>query len=119
MIKRYPTNCGDATCASCVKAGDFIFLAHHAGGFDKSDVTHQARTTFERMSVSLNQAGANLKDIVQINLYLKDLKDFSKARDVFYEVFGAEPPARMSLTTNFIEEKCLLMMDAIAYKNEQ
>ena len=77
MIKRYPTHYGDDTCASCVKAGDFIFLAHHAGGFDKNDVAHQTRITFERMNTTLKQVGASLKDIVQINLYLKDLKYFS------------------------------------------
>lgn len=118
MIKRYPTHCGDDTCASCVKAGDFIFLAHHAGGFDKDDATHQTRITFERMQDTLQQAGASLKDIVQINLYLKDIKDFAKSRDVFKEILGDEPPARMSLTTEFIDDKCLVMMDAVAYKND-
>ena len=31
MLKRMPTHCGDDTCASCVVAGDYIFLAHHSG----------------------------------------------------------------------------------------
>jgi len=38
MIKRMPTHCGDETCPSCVIAGDYIYLAHHAGGFEKNDI---------------------------------------------------------------------------------
>jgi len=42
-----PTHCGDDTCSSSVVAGDFIYLAHHAGGFDKPDIAHQVRAAFE------------------------------------------------------------------------
>ena len=87
MLKRMPTHCGDDTCPSCVIAGDFIYLAHHAGGFDKNDITHQMRKSFARMEKTLNAAGASLGDMVQINLYLRDLSDFDDAREVFYEFF--------------------------------
>ena len=53
MTVRMPTNCGDETCPACVIAGDFIFLAHHAGGFESSEVVHQLEVCFERMSKTL------------------------------------------------------------------
>lgn len=115
MIKRYPTHCNDATCASCVHAGDFIYLSHHAGGFDKNDVAYQTRKTFENMQQTLDQAGASLKDIVQLNLYLKDIKDLRFACDVFTEYFGTDVPARMTTATDFFDDTCLCMMDAVAY----
>jgi len=100
-----------------VVAGDFIFLAHHAGGFDKEDITHQTRAAFASMRASLEAAGATLNDMVQIHLYLKDLKDFPQARDVFYEVFDGDSfPARMSSTTCFLNSECLCMLDGVAYK---
>lgn len=43
MITRSDTHCNDATCPACVIAGDFIFLSHHAGGHDSTDVIHQVR----------------------------------------------------------------------------
>ena len=46
MIKRLPTHCGDETCPSCVVAGDYIFLAHHAGGFEKKDIAYQTIASF-------------------------------------------------------------------------
>ena len=117
MINRMPTHCGDDNCPSCVIAGDFIYLAHHAGGSDKQDVAHQIRATFECMQNTLNSVGATLNDMVQINLYLKDLSEFRAARAVFYEYFDEDCfPARMTLTSDFIDSRCLCMADGVAYK---
>ena len=60
MIKKMPTHCGDETCSSCVVAGDFIFLAHHAGGSTKQGITHQTKATFESVKNTLSQVGVHL-----------------------------------------------------------
>jgi len=116
MIKRMPTHCGDETCPSCVVAGDFVFLAHHAGGFESNDVVYQMEAGFESLKKTLQSVGASLDDVVQINLYLKDIRDFGPARDVFYKYFKNGYPARMGTTTDFVSQSCLCMLDAIAYK---
>ncbi len=116
MIKRMPTHCGDETCASCVVAGDFVFLAHHAGGFESSDIVHQMNTCFEKMAKTLESVGASLDDMVQINLYLRSIEDFRPARDVFFKYFKNGFPARMGGTTEFLDSACLCMLDGIAYK---
>ena len=116
MIKRMPTNCGDETCSSCVVAGDFIFLSHHAGDHNAEGVEQQMRGCFESMKKTLESVDSTLNDMVQINLYLKSLKDFDKARKVFYEYFEENNfPARMTTSTDFIDEKRLCMIDGTAY----
>ncbi|MGI5899359.1 MAG: RidA family protein [Christensenellales bacterium] len=116
MMKRMPSHCGDDTCSSCVVAGGFIYLAHHAGGHDIRDIEHQMRATFRSMQKTLASAGAALNDMVQVNLYLLSLSDFDKARDVFYEFFDENSfPARMTLTSDFLSPNCLCMMDGVAY----
>ena len=117
MLKRMPTHCKDNTCSSCVIAGDFIYLARHAGGYDKNDTAHQMRAAFESMKNTLHTVEATLNDMVQINLYMKDFSEFSIARDIFYEYFDQNHfPARMSLTTEFVDSRCLCMLDGVAYK---
>jgi len=117
MLKKMPSHCEDDTCASCVVAGDFIYLAHHAGGFDKQDIGRQMRATFERAKNTLASVGATLNDMVQINLYLKNLDDFDGAREVFYEYFDKGCfPARMTSQTEFLDSDCLCMIDGVAYK---
>lgn len=117
MIKRMPTHCGDETCPSCVVTGEFIYLAHHAGGFDKQEIAHQMRAVFESMKRTLASAGATLDDMIQINLYLKNKEDFDGAREVFFEYFNKEYPARMTTITEFLDERCLCQIDGVAHKS--
>ena len=120
MIQRMPAHYGDDTCPSCVIAGDFIFLAHHAGGFEKKDITHQMRAAFESLKKTLAQCDASLNDMVQIHLYLKDLNDFDKARKVFFEYFDSGSfPARMTSTSSFLDSECLCMIDGTAYRKSE
>ena len=117
MLKRMPTYCGDETRLSCVIAGDYIYLAHHAGGFDRNDIKNQMKMTFESAKRTLGSAGASLNDMVQIHLYLKNLDDFDEAREVFYEFFDKDCfPARMTSQTEFLDSECLCMIDGVAYK---
>ena len=118
MMKRMPTHCGDDTCSSCVIAGDYIFLAHHAGGFESNDIAYQMEASFEGLKKTLESAGSSLDDVVQINLYLKKIGDFRSARDVFYKYFKNGFPARMTTTTDFVDSACLCMLDGIAYKKQ-
>ena len=117
MIKRLPSLSADPTCPACVVAGDYIFLGHHAGGFDRRDVAYQMRAIFDKMKSTLSAVDATLNDMVQINLYMRDLSEFKTARDIFYEYFDDDRfPARMTLTSEFIDSNCLCMTDGIAYK---
>ncbi len=117
MIKRMQSNCGDETCPSCIVAGDYIFIAHHGGGQDKLDIEHQMEATFDSLKKTLASVEATLGDMVQLNLYLKDINDFRRARDVFYKYFNdGDFPVRMTTTTAFVSPNCLCMMDGIAYK---
>lgn len=116
MILRMPTHCGDETCPSCVVAGDFIFLAHHAGGFEKQDIAYQLRVIFERMKKTLALVNATLDDMVQVNFYIKNVEDFDAGRDVFFEYFKNGAPARMTVVTQFLDDDCLCQIDGIAYK---
>ncbi len=116
MVKRIPALHGDETSPACVVAGDYIFLGHHAGGHDKEDVQYQMRRTFQNLEKTLQSAGATFGDMVQINLYLKNIEDFRPARDIFHEFFKNGFPTRMTSTTEFIPPTCLCMVDGIAYK---
>lgn len=119
-IKRMSTHCGDKTCPSCVIAGDYIYLAHHAGGFEKRDIKYQMRAVFERVKNTLAAAGATLGDMVQIHLYLCNLSDFDGAIEVFNKYFDEGCfPARMTSTSEFLDKECLCMIDGAVYKKKE
>jgi 2-iminobutanoate/2-iminopropanoate deaminase len=77
----------DETCPPCVIGNEFIFLSHHAGGFESNDIVHQIEACFEHMSKTMESIGASLDDMVEINLYLKNIGDFRLARDAFFKCF--------------------------------
>ena len=116
MITRMPSHCGDETCPSAIISGDYIFLAHHATGHEKNDVVYQMELTLNGLEDTLKKCNATLGDVVQINLLLKDIKDFRKARDVFPKFFKNGYPVRTAMTTDFVSPGCLCMVDAVAYK---
>lgn len=119
MITRTKTQCQDDTCPSCVVAGGFIFLAHHSGGHEKEDIEYQVRASLSALRKTLHLVNAELNDMVKLNLYLRDRADFSKARDIFYEYFTEQNfPVRMTIFTDFVDEKCLCMIDGMAFKPE-
>ena len=117
MIKRMPNHTNDESCPSCVIAGDFIFLSHHTGGFESNDVVYQMNACFQKLQETLKSTGATLHDMVQINLYLRNIEDIKPVREVFFKYFNINGfPARTSITTDFVNKECLCMLDGIAYK---
>ncbi len=42
-----------------------------------------------------------LDDMVQLNFYIKDIEDFDRGREAFYEYFKDGFPARMTIFTKF------------------
>lgn len=116
MVRRMPTHCGEDTCASCVVAGDTIYLSHHAGGFDRQDIAHQTRSALFRMQETLASVGASMDDVVQVHYYIRNIEDFRTGADVFGKFFLSGPPARMTTTSAFVDPRCLCQVDRIAYR---
>ena len=112
------------TFSSCVRAGDFLFLSHH-GGYDfEADkwplsIEEQTNQCFINLERTLNRAGSSLSDIVKTTVYLKNLDDFPKMKEVYREKFSQGFPARMTAVTKFLSPECLIHIEAIAYNPRQ
>ena len=109
------------TFSNCVVAGDYIFTSHIAGFFDNEGnkvegVAAQTRQTFHNLASILSEAGAGLEDVVKMTVFLKYMEDFEEMRDTYREMFDRGYPARMTATTNFVDPRCRVMVEAIAYK---
>ncbi|MFX1281966.1 MAG: RidA family protein [Promethearchaeota archaeon] len=116
------------TFSSVVKAGNFIYTAHIGGFIDKNgnaidDIEDQTKQCFETLKARLAVADASLNDVIKINVYLKnaDLKkrqeNFKKMREIYRGNFEkGKYPVRTALFTEFLDDKCLIQIDAIAYR---
>lgn len=113
----------DFTFSTCVIAGNFIYTSHQAGMVDElgnklKSVQAQTKQCFKNLERVLVTAGATLDDVVKITVYLKDIKDFDEMRKVYRLHFTHGYPARMTATTDFIDDACLVMFDVVAYKTK-
>ena len=109
------------TFSTCVIAGDYIYTSHLAGYRDEDgkwpeNVGEQTDQCFRKLERVLEAAGATLNDVVKTTVYLKDIEDFHEMREVYRRQFTDGYPARMTATSEFISPKCLVMIEAVAYK---
>jgi len=98
-----------------VEAGDTVYLGLHRGRGD--DFTTQLDNTFRFIDETLAAVGLSRADLVKVNVWLKHIKDLPMMEKRFFAYFEkGEYPARMTSTTQFIDDDCLVMVDGIAYR---
>ncbi len=80
------------------------------------DIEAQTRACISNMQNVLKAAGLTLHDLVDVSVFLADMKDFARYNKVYAEYFSfAEPPARTTIQAaalpgrNFIEIKAIAM----------
>ncbi|GBG57168.1 reactive intermediate/imine deaminase [Sporomusaceae bacterium FL31] len=116
MSENVSTRYCDHTYSPAIIAGEFIFVSHQSGRQDSLDITIQLATCFENLKLVLAEVGASLEDVVQINLILKNIADFAKARSVFPQYFHNGFSVCSAITEEFVSPSCLCQIDAVAYK---
>ena len=79
-------------------------------------VEEQTEHCFRRLERTLEAAGATLSDVVKMTVYLKNIEDFGKMKEVYGRQFTDGYPARMTATSEFIDPEILVMIEAVAYK---
>lgn len=101
-----------------VAAGNFVFLALHRGSGD--DFETQLDGTIKNIKETLAEFGLTLAHLVKVNVWLKNIKDLPKMEKKFNDYFDKGAfPARMTSTTEFVDEDCLIMIDGIAARENQ
>ncbi|UCB43960.1 MAG: hypothetical protein JSV77_04790 [Dehalococcoidales bacterium] len=101
-----------------VEAGDFIFLGIHRG-FD-DDFATQLDGAFSYLKKTLAEFDLTLTHLVRVNVRLKNIKDLPEMEKGFNKYFEkGNFPARMTTTTEFIDDDCLFMIDGIAYRKNR
>lgn len=105
--------------ARSVEANGFVFVsgqvAFNKEGVIHGDITAQARQTIENVKKVLAEAGCGLEDVVKVNVWLEDPRDFWSFNGVFKEYFIDHPPARSTVASPLMVDG-KIEMDVIACK---
>lgn len=76
----------------CIKVGNRVFVAGQTGATDDGIISGefepQVRRAFERIEYALEAAGATLPDLVQMTVYLTDMRYAREFKDIRGDVLG-------------------------------
>lgn len=101
--------------AKAVAAGDTVYLGLHRGFGD--DFSTQFKDVFDALKRTLAEIELSLGHLVKVNVWLKNIGDLPAMEEGFRDYFEEDQfPARMTSTTEFVDDDCLLMMEGIAYR---
>lgn len=116
-----------------VKAGQLLYLSGQGardpdtgvevgvtlddkGAVVSYDIEEQTHAVIKNISTILDAAGMTLEDLVDVSVFLAEIKDFQKFNQVYQQYFSFEnPPARTTVQAaglpgrNFIEIKAIAL----------
>jgi len=105
-------------------AGTLVFVSgqlpldEHGGVEGGGDVEAQARSVFRNIERVLVQADASLGDVVQVNVFLLDIRDIPRIAGVRRELFGDQPPASTAVeVSGLLVPGCKLEVNAVALRD--
>ena len=102
-------------------AGRTIFIAGHTGQTDDNgkslagDFDAQFRQTFRNIEKTLEQAGAKLRDMVTMTVFLNDARHTTRMTELRTELFGSDFPASAAITVQgFAQPEMMIEIQGIA-----
>ncbi|HEY8851191.1 MAG TPA: Rid family detoxifying hydrolase [Gemmatimonadaceae bacterium] len=108
--------------SQAVIEGDFIFVAGQGcsnpatGKLELGDVRSETKRTFANIRAILQAAGSSLDDVVNCNVYLRDINDFAAMNEVYATFFAAPFPARTTIQAGALPGGIAVEIQCIAKK---
>jgi len=107
--------------STCCEVDNIVFIGHHGGHTTKDGkklltIEEQTEETFHNLKVTLDTIGLTFDDIISVNVLLRTIKDFQGMHSVWQRWFVNKYPARTAFTTDFVDEHCLIQVNAVAYR---
>lgn len=105
--------------AKAVRAGDYVHVSGQVPTVDGEVVTGgivaQTEQVIENVKSVLALAGCTLADVIKVNVWLDDPRDFSSFNAVFEKHFIDHPPARSTVQSALMID-AKIEIDVLAWK---
>lgn len=85
-----------------------------AGGAMPEGIEAQSRQSLENLKAALQQAGAELADVVKTTVFLTDMNDFDAVNRVYGEYFTRPYPARSCVQVSKLPKDAMVEIEAVA-----
>ena len=91
-----------------------IGLLPQSGEMAGDSVEAQTRQVLRNLTAVLQQAGADVADILKVNIFLADMNDFATVNAIYSEWLGTHRPARATVAVAALPLGARVEMDLIA-----
>ena len=104
------------------RAGGFIYvsgtLGTKTGSFElvSGGAKAETRQTLLNIQAILRGAGAELEDVVKVNVFVTDMAKFGEMNEAYLEFFPSDPPARITVGCSALALGAFVEIDCVAYK---
>jgi 2-iminobutanoate/2-iminopropanoate deaminase len=75
----------------------------------------QTAQALRNIQFILRACGCDLEHIAKVNVYLADMSTFGEMNDAYLSMFGAEPPARITVGCNGLALGAAVEIDCVAF----
>jgi len=104
--------------SQAVMHGDLLFVSGQLGvsmddGALDERVEIQTRHALEHLRTIVEEAGADLSDVLKTTCFLADMGDFAAFNAVYAEFFVGTPPARSCIAVKTLPRNALVEIEAI------
>lgn len=115
-----PAAVGPYSQAVKTEVGKMIFcsgqipLDPQTGKISGQLTVEQADRCLKNIQAILHAAGAELKNVVKVTVYLTNMSDFAGVNDIYAKYFTTFLPARAAVEVTRLPKDVKIMIDAIA-----
>jgi 2-iminobutanoate/2-iminopropanoate deaminase len=71
------------------------------------------RRVLDNLRAVVESAGAGMRDVVRVTIYLTDLSQFQTVNSIYAETFDSDPPARACVEVSGLPKGAEVEMDAV------
>jgi reactive intermediate/imine deaminase len=124
IIKTSEAPAAIGTYSQAVKVGQTVYLSGQipldptSGEMVSGDVRAQIVRVFENLAAVATAAGGSLADVVKLNVFLIDLKNFPIVNEIMAQYFKEPYPARAAVGVAALPRGAAVEMDAIMVLGE-
>ena len=106
-------------------AGDFVHVSGTLGALPNSmdliegGIGPETKQTLENIETILTTCGVTWADVVKVNVFIADMKDFAVMNETYLAILGDDPPARITVGRADLALGALVEIDCVAYKPQE
>jgi reactive intermediate/imine deaminase len=119
IVKTNEAPAAIGTYSQAVKAGNTVYLSGQipldpaSGELVAGETRAQIARVFDNLVAVARAAGGSLQDVVKLNVFLTDLKNFPQVNEIMAQYFQEPYPARAAVGVAALPRGAQVEMDAV------